>query len=358
MAEVNTLSLSIKKNQSSQLSEVDFNNIPFGKVFTDHMLVADYVEGHWQSPEIVPFGNLEMHPAMTALHYGQSIFEGLKAYKNTNGQPVLFRPEENFKRFNLSAERMCMAEVPREIWMDGLLELIRIDQDWIPTVEGSSLYIRPFMFATDEYVGIKPSDNYRLITFCSPVNAYYPEPISVKIEERFVRAAEGGIGAAKAAANYGASLYPNKLANEEGYRQLIWTDAKEHKYIEESGTMNVFFVLEGNKIITPSTDVDSILKGITRRSVIQLARDSGYDVEERKVSVAEIVEAYRKGALLDAFGAGTAATIAHIDAIGFRDERFELPPIAERSISNDLLKKLDDIRLGRVEDPYGWVVNV
>lgn len=357
MTQVKNYPISVEKCKTSRLPEVDFDHIPFGKVFSDHMLVADYRDGEWQEPTIMPFGHLTMHPAMMALHYGQSIFEGLKAYKNGDGDAVLFRPEENFKRFNKSAERMCMAPVPEEIWLDGLYQLVKLDQNWIPTNSGSSLYIRPFMFATDEYVGIKPSDQYRFIIFTSPVGAYYSEPVSVKIEEHYVRAAAGGIGSAKAAANYGASLYPNKLAMEQGFRQLIWTDAKEHKYIEESGTMNVFFIIDG-KIVTPSTDRDTILKGITRKSVIQLARDKGLEVEERPILVEEVVNAAKQGKLQDAFGAGTAATIAHISKIGYRDEIIDLPPVSERRVSNDLLKSLDEIRLGKVEDPYGWVVKL
>ena len=321
------------------------------------MLIANFSNGEWQGAEIVPFGNISTHPAMSALHYGQSVFEGLKAYKNSLGQPVLFRPEENFLRFNKSADRLCMPDVPSDIFMSGLRELIKLDQDWIPTKEGSSLYIRPFMFATDEYVGIKPSDNFTFIIFTCPVGAYYAEPVSVKIEEHYVRAAEGGIGAAKAAGNYAASLYPNKLATEQGFRQLIWTDAKEHRYIEESGTMNVFFEIDGT-LVTPDTSRDTILKGITRKSVIELAKDMGIKVEERRVEVAEVINALRNGTLTDAFGAGTAATIAHISEIGFREDRFVLPSVGERKVSNGILNRLNDIRLGNVADPYGWVFEV
>jgi len=355
MSEIKTEAINVTPTTQSRLAEVDINDVPFGKVFSDHMLIVTCKNGEWQTPEIKPFGAIEMHPAMSVIHYGQSIFEGMKAYKNVHGEVMLFRPEDNFNRFNESARRMCMTEVPREIFMDGLLELIRLDSNWIPTKEGSSLYIRPVMFATDEYVGIKPSDDYCFMIFTCPVGAYYPEPITVKIEEEYVRAAEGGVGAAKAAGNYAASLYPNKKAMEEGYRQLLWTDAKEHKYIEESGTMNVFFVI-GDKLITPGTSRDTILKGITRRSVITLANDMGLTVEERPVEVAEVVDALKSGSLKEAFGAGTAATIAHISAIGYRGNRFELPPISERKIGNALLDQLTNIRLGLVEDKYGWVV--
>ena len=349
--------IKITKTKESKIHEVDFENIPFGRVFSDHMLVAHYSNGSWGTAEIMPFQSLKMHPAMSVLHYGQSVFEGLKAYKSKEGTPLLFRAKDNFARFNESAERMCMAQVPEDIFMDGLKELIKLDQDWIPTKTGSSLYIRPFLFATDEYVGIKPSDDFTFIIFTCPVGFYYPEPISVKIEEHFSRAASGGVGAAKAAGNYAASLFPNQRATEEGFRQLIWTDAKEHKYIEESGTMNIFFVIDG-KLITPDTNRDTILKGVTRRSVLTLAKEMGYLVEERPVEVAEVVDALKEGSLSEAFGAGTAATIAQISEIGFRGNRFELPDVESREISNKILDKLNGIRLGTVKDEHGWVVRL
>lgn len=357
MSNINTTAIKITKTEHSKINQVDFDNIPFGRVFSDHMLVAKYSHGEWTSAEIMPFQNLELHPAMSALHYGQAIFEGMKAYKGPQGEPLLFRPFDNFLRFKKSAERMCMAEVPEDIFMDGLKQLIELDKDWIPNKEGSSLYIRPYMFATDEYVGIKPSDNFTFIIFTCPVGAYYPEPVAVKIEENFVRAAEGGVGAAKAAGNYAASLYPNKLVTEEGYQQLIWTDAKEHKYIEESGTMNIFFVIDG-KLITPDTTRDTILKGVTRRSVIALAKDNDFIVEERRVEVAEVVQALEEGRVSEAFGAGTAATIAHISVIGYRNKRFELSEVSTRKISNAILAQLNDIRLGKAEDKKGWVVKI
>ena len=357
MTAIYTSPLRIQKVENSRINEVDFNNIPFGRVFTDHMLVAEYKNGKWEDASIRPFGSLPLHPATTALHYGQAVFEGMKAYKTMDGEAVLFRPEENFNRLNKSARRLCMAEVPAEIFLDGLYKLIDLDRNWIPEKSGSSLYIRPVLFATDEYVGIKPSDNFLFVIFCSPVGAYYSEPLPVLIEEKYVRAAEGGVGAAKAAGNYAASLLPTKEAMEKGYKQLLWTDAKTHSFIEESGTMNVFFAINGS-LLTPATDRDTILEGITRKSVIQLARDMGYSVEERAVSVAEIVEALRNGTLTDAFGAGTAATIAQLSAIGYRDEHFELPPVEDREISNALLERMSSIKTGRTEDPYGWLVRV
>lgn len=350
-------SIQIQKVEHSRVKEVDFDNIIFGRVFSDHMLTADYINGEWTQPIIQPFANISVHPATAAFHYGQAIFEGMKAYKDQNGNPVLFRPEENWKRMNESAERMCMVPIPREIFINGLIELIKLDQNWIPTKAGSSLYIRPFLIATDEYVGIKPSDNFKFMIFTSPVNAYYPEPIAVKIEETYSRAAQGGVGAAKTAGNYAASLYPSSLAAKEGYRQLIWTDAKEHKYIEESGTMNVFFIIDG-VIITPDTKKDTILKGITRKSVIQLAKDLGYVVEERPIEVDEVIKAAKENRLTDVFGAGTAATIAHVSAIGYGDDKYTLPPVASRTISNSILQHLDSIKIGKIEDKYNWLTKI
>lgn len=355
MSETNTEAIKVTRIAKSKLPQVDLDDVPFGRVFSDHMLIAYCRGGEWQTPEIVPFGPVPMHPAMSVIHYGQSVFEGLKAYKNQEGEAVLFRPEDNFNRFNESASRLCMAEVPKDVFMDGLKSLVSLDKDWIPTKEGSSLYIRPVMYAIDEYVGIKPSDDYCFMIFTCPVGAYYPEPITVKIEEHYSRAASGGVGAAKAAGNYAAALYPSKMAAEDGYRQLLWTDAKEHKYIEESGTMNVFFVKDG-KLITPDTSRDTILKGVTRRSVVTLAKEMGYEVEERSILVEEVVQGLRDKTLTEAFGAGTAATIAHISGIGFREEHFDLPPISERKVGNSLLAKLTSIRLGQEPDTHGWVV--
>ncbi len=346
-------SISVNKVNQSKLSETDLENIIFGKIFSDHMLVADYYDGDWQDARIIPYQKISLSPVTTAFHYGQEIFEGLKAYKDKDNNPVLFRPQDNWRRMNVSAERMSMPAVPREIFLDGLKKLLSIDQDWIPTTPGSSLYIRPFMFATDEYVGIKPSDNYKFIIFLSPVNAYYPEPIKVKIDQHYARAAKGGVGYAKAAGNYGASLYPASLAQKEGYSQLIWTDAKEHKYIEESGTMNIFFQIDGT-LLTPESD-GTILEGIIRDSVIKLAKDENIPVSEKQISVDEIVEAHNNGALEDVFGTGTAATVAHIKAIGYEGRDLELPPVEQRKISNKLLSRLKAIQKGEEQDIFGWV---
>lgn len=351
-----TVDIEIIKNENSKLSSIDFDNLPFGRVFTDHMFYVEYSNGSWGKPVVKPFENLSLHPATSAIHYGQSIFEGMKAYKNEAGEVLLFRPDQNAQRLNQSAKRMCMPEVPEELFMAGLKTLVNIDSDWIPTKEGSSLYIRPFVFATDDYIGIKPSDNYIFAIFCCPVGAYYTEPLKVKIENFYTRAAEGGVGEAKAAGNYAASLYPAKMAKEKGYHQLIWTDAKEHKFIEESGTMNIVFEIE-DKLVSPMPS-GTILPGITRKSVLEVARAWGKVVEERKVSVEEVRMAAEYGRLTDAFGAGTAATIAQIQTIGFNDFDFELPPVEKRGFSNEVYKYLNDLKTGKVEDPFNWVVKL
>lgn len=351
-----TYEFKTEKAKTSRLPQVDLKNIVFGRVFTDHMLVADFADGEWQEAQIMPFQNLSLSPATTALHYGQEIFEGMKAYKSKNGSINLFRPYENYKRMNHSAMRMAMPEIPEEIFVEGIRRIVDMDRDWLLAEPGCALYIRPFMFATDEYVGIKVAENYKFIAFISPVNAYYSEPIKVKVEEFYVRASLGGTGEAKCAGNYGASLYAVTQARKEGYTQMLWTDGIEHKYIEESGTMNVFFVI-GDKIITPSLD-GNILHGITRDSILTLLRENEFKVEERKITVEEVVEAYRNGELKEAFGAGTAATIAMISTIGYRNEDLALPPVEQFHTANWLLETLDKIKYAEIEDKHNWLVKV
>jgi branched-chain amino acid aminotransferase len=317
------------------------------------MFLMEYADGEWKQGQIMPFQNISMHPAMSAIHYGQSIFEGLKAYRTINNEVNIFRPDMNAKRFAQSAQRMCMPEVPEEIFLEAIRKLVEIDSNWVTNKPGYSLYIRPYLFATDELVGIKPSDTYKFMIITSPVGMYYSEPVRVKIEEHFTRAAIGGVGRAKAAGNYGASLYPAKQCQIQGFHQLVWTDAKEHKYIEESGTMNIVFQI-GGKLITPTEDADTILRGITKRSVLEVAKKWGFEVEERKVSVEEIITAAKNGTLEDAFGAGTAATIAQIAIIGYRDERLELPPLEGRTLSNKIKAYMDDMKAGRIDDEFGW----
>lgn len=356
MSEV-TFTFPITKTTNSQLSSVDWDNLPFGKIFADHMFVMEYANGAWQQGEILPFGPIAMHPAMSAIHYGQSIFEGMKAYRNVNDEVVLFRPELNARRFSESAARMCMPEIPEELFLEAVKQLVALDANWVTDKPGYALYIRPFMFATDEFVGIKPSDTYKFVIINSPVGAYYAEPVRVKIEEHYTRAAVGGVGRAKAAGNYGASLYPAKQAQLEGFHQLVWTDAKTHTFIEESGTMNIMFVIN-NTLITPSEDSDTILRGTTKRTVLELAASWGIPIEERPVTVEEVINAAKNGTLQEAFGAGTAATIAPIAIIGYRDEKIELPALETRKMSLKIKAQLDGIKAGTIADTQHWVQKV
>jgi branched-chain amino acid aminotransferase len=353
---IDTLTIQTKRTSASRLPEVDFDHLDFGKTFSDHMLVVDYQDGEWQEPQIVPYGDMTVSPANSALHYGQAIFEGMKAYKNEQGDVYMFRPYDNLHRLNASAERMCMPAIPEEIFMQGLMQLLRLDAEWIPSFTGSALYIRPFMFATDGMLGVRPSDSYRFMIITCPVGLYYNKPLRVRFEEKYVRSAEGGAGFAKNAGNYGAAMYPTKLAQQEGYNQLIWTDASEHRYVEESGTMNAIFVIDG-RIVTPALS-SSILDGITRRSVLQLARDWDIPVEERKVSALEILAAQADGTLQEAFGVGTAATIAPIAIIGYQGEDYTLPVPPADAFSYRVSAALADIRSGNAPDPHNWMVRV
>ncbi|WP_439474607.1 branched-chain amino acid aminotransferase [Algoriphagus formosus] len=350
-----SLAIPVTKVQKSKLAETDFSNLVFGKTISDHMFVADYKNGEWTDLRIVPYGPLQLNPSNAALHYGQSIFEGLKAYKNEAGEALIFRADANWKRMNESAVRMCMPEIPEEVFMEGLSQLIDLDRDWIPTAKGSSLYIRPYMFATDDYIGVKPSDTYKFIIFTCPVGNYYSKPVSVKVETKYTRATEGGTGSAKTAGNYAASLYPALQAQKAGYDQLLWTDGKTHQFIEESGTMNVMFKISG-KIITAPVHSDTILKGITRDSVLKLAKDWGEEVAERFLSVSELKSAFENGTIEEAFGTGTAATIAHIHLIHIEGKDYELPEKPSDAFSHRVLAELDGIKYGTKEDPNGWVM--
>ncbi len=351
-----TLKIEVQKTKHSRLAETDFSNLPFGKIFADHMFQMDYDDGEWKNAKIIAYEKLLMSPSVAVIHYGQSIFEGMKAYKNEQGEIFLFRPLENYHRFNRSAKRMCMPEISEEAFMEGIRQLVLLDKEWIPTAQGCSLYIRPVMFASDEFLGVRPSDTYKFMIMTSPSAAYYSQPIKVLVERLYARAFEGGTGYVKASGNYGRSLYPSKIAHEKGYQQLIWTDAFEHKFIEESGTMNVIFQV-GDTLVTPPVS-NTILPGVTRDSVLTLARDMGVNVEERKVSIDELVEAHRKGQLLDAFGTGTAATIAPIELIGFEGEDYMLPPVEARKISRKIGEQLQAIRFGKAEDRHGWAVKI
>ena len=350
-----TINFKITTTSESKISKVDWENLPFGKMFSDHMLVMEYSEGEWREPEIMPFGPISFHPATSAIHYGQSIFEGMKANKSSDGEVLMFRPDMNAKRFIESCERMCMPIIPENLFVECVRKFVEIDSDWIPNKPGFSLYIRPFMFSTDEFVGIRPSDTYKFIIFACPVGAYYNEPVNVLIEEHYTRAAEGGVGRAKVAGNYGASLYPAKQGQLKGYHQLLWTDAKTHTFVEESGTMNIVFVING-KILSPTEENDTILRGITKRSVLEVAKVWGYEIEERKITVEEVIAAIKDGSCTEAFGAGTAATIAHINKIGFRGDDYFLPAIETRDFSLKVEKFMNDLKSGISPDEFGWLV--
>ena len=337
----------------SRRSEIDMDHIPFGKAFSDHMLVARYENGKWQEPEILPYGPMEFAPSISALNYGQAVFEGMKAHKGPNGEVLLFRPEENFKRMNYSAYRLAMPAIPEEIFLDGIRELVKLDQAWVPNPDQGALYLRPLYFAVDEYIGVKASDSYIFTVFTCPVGAYYKEPVKLLVTKDFIRAATGGTGAAKAAGNYASALLPDKLAKDQGYHNVLWLDGRNQEFIEECGTMNIFFVLD-DKVLTPRLS-GTILPGITRNSVIRLLEDKGYEVEARPISIYELQQAYREKRLKEAFGTGTAATISHIDTIGFAGEDWKLPHIEDRKIGPWLSERLVNLRTGLVEDPYGWV---
>ncbi len=352
-----TLNIEIQKIDKSKIGSVDFSNLPFGRIFSDHMFVAEYHDGEWVSYKIVPYGPMSFAPAMMSLHYGQAIFEGMKAYKTAEGDITVFRPDENLARLNKSAIRMCMPEVPEEIFMEGLTELLKLDHKWVPTEDGSSMYIRPFMFSTDEFVGVSPSKSYCFVIFTCPVGKYYSKPLKVRVETKYIRSAKGGVGFSKNAGNYGGSLYPTKLAHDAGYDQIIWTDATEHKYVEEAGTMNLLFVLDG-VLVTAATG-DTILDGVTRKTILEIARDWGMKVEERPLSIVEIIEGIKSGKLTEAFGAGTAAVIAPISVIGYEGVDYEINTSnSENSIAQKLFKTIDDIKLGRTVDLKGWVYKI
>ena len=356
MEKVFTSALKISKIAKSKIGSVDFDNVGFGKVFTDHMFVCDYVDGAWQTPEIVPYGPLQMDPSSRVFHYGQAVFEGMKAYKDDSGEAFLFRPEENFERINKSAARLAMPEFPKEYFFEGMMELLEMDKDWIKSGEGNSLYIRPFVIATENNVMASESSEYKFMIICSPVQAYYSSgEVSVLVAEKYSRSANGGIGYAKAAGNYAGQFYPTNLAKEQGYQQVIWTDASTHQYMEEAGTMNVFFRVNDTLLTAPVSD--RILDGITRKSLIDLAKKDGITVEVRPVEVKEIVAAAKDGSLKEIFGAGTAAVISPVKAFGYKGEHYELAPQQE-TYADHFKKALTDIQYNKAEDPFGWRVKI
>lgn len=350
-----TTDITIIKADKSKINSVDFENLTFGNIFTDHMLICDYKDGKWEKPVIMPYEPFTLDPSAKVFHYGQAIFEGMKAYKDEQDDIWLFRPDQNFDRFNKSAVRLAMPEVPEDVFLGGLHKLIEIEKDWVKKGNGNALYIRPFMIATGSGVVAAPSTQYRFTIILSPAKSYYSGEVKVVIAEHFSRAANGGIGAAKAAGNYSGQFYPTKLANEQGFQQIIWTDDATHTKLEEAGTMNVFFRINDTLYTAPTSE--RILDGVTRKSIIELAIKEGIDVQVRPVLVDEIVEAAKNGTLKEIFGAGTAAVVNPIVGFSYKDTYYELTK-PEKSFATYIKQQLTGIQYKQIEDTFGWTVKI
>lgn len=346
----------VTRTESSKLHSLTLEDMPFGKYFTDHMLEVDYKDGAWKTVEIKPYQPLLFCPSLAALHYGQAIFEGVKAFKNQEGKVQIFRPYANFKRFNISAERMEMPKIPEEIFIGGMKQLVRLDEDWIPAKQDHALYIRPLMFGIDEMIGVRPGEEYKFIIILSPTGPYHSSPMKIYVEEKYVRAVPGGVGYAKTAGNYAAAMYATAAAKKNGFDQVLWTDAFEHKYVQECGMMNIFFII-GSKAITPDLNEGTILAGVTRESVIQLLQESGFTIEERKISIDEIVAAYKQKTLLEVFGTGTAATISLIKELRYRDFVMNFD-VDKWKIAPEMKNRLSAIKEGRENDRYKWMMKL
>ena len=347
-----TQTVAIRPTKHSRIQEVDFNHLEFGKYVADHMLVCDYANETWKTPEIVPFGDLTLSPTTLALHYGQTVFEGMKAFRMEDRRINIFRIHKHYDRLTRSLHRMCMAIVPEEVFIEGLRQLITLDKDWIPSAPGTALYIRPFSYASEAKFGVKVSDEYKFLIFTGPVAGAFQKPLRVKVETEYVRAARGGTGAAKCGGNYGGAYYPTQKAKAAGYDQVLWTDSLENKYIEESGMMNAMFVIEG-KLVTPPLS-DSILDGVTRDSLLTLAGDLGIQVETRPVSIEELEKAFRHHTITEAFGAGTAAIVAPIGIIHINGIDYSLPDYTSQAVMYQLRDKLEAIRTGKETDTHNW----
>jgi branched-chain amino acid aminotransferase len=337
------------------------NELGFGQYFTDHMFVVDYKEGKgWYDARIVPYGPFEVEPSCMVFHYGQAIFEGMKAYLNKDGEAVAFRPFSNIKRLNRSAERLCIPQLDEELVWEGMKKLLELEKDWIPKTEGTSLYIRPFVIATDHHLGVRPSHTYKFFVILSPVGAYYKEglqPVKIYVTDKYIRAAEGGVGFTKTAGNYAVSLYAAEEAKRKGYTQVLWLDAKENKYVEEVGTMNIFFKING-VLVTAPLDSGTILGGVTRDSVIELAKEMGYAVKERHLSIQEVYDAHEAGELEEVFGTGTAAVISPVGVLNWNDRIIEINEGRMGDVSQKLYDRITAIQYGKEEDKYGWIEKI
>jgi branched-chain amino acid aminotransferase len=344
--------IKIKRTPKSRITEVDFNDLGFGKIISDHMVISDYRDGEWNNLAIEPFGEISFTPTMLALHYGQMVFEGMKAFRMKDGNVSIFRIEKHYERFIKSLERMCMPVMSYRLFEEGLVNLIRLDAAWVPSSEGSALYIRPFAFASEERFGVKISSEYKYIIFTGPVGPYYDKPLRVKVEDHYVRAARGGTGSAKCAGNYGASFYPAHLAKMQGFDQVLWTDGTPDLNIEESGTMNVMFVIDGVLVTPPLSD--SILDGVTRDSFLTLAHELGIHTQQRTVSALELENALEKNILNEAFGTGTAAVASYIQSIDIKGKDYSVPVPGDEGVMTRIKNMLTDIRTGKAPDKYKW----
>ncbi len=346
--------IKITKIEQSKVDTLDFDNIPLGKTFSDHMFICDYDNGKWINPRIEPLHHIPTHPATMALHYGQAIFEGMKATIDAEGIPMLFRPEKNAARLNFSADRMGMPDFPEDLFIEGLKQLVALDKNWIPPQDGSALYLRPFMYADEHFIGMRVATHYKFIIMASPSGPYFNRRIKLFAETKYIRAAQGGTGAAKAAGNYAAAIKPNETAKAKGYDQVLWLDAHNFSYIQEAGTMNLFFKING-EFITPSLE-GTILSGITRMSVIELLESKVCKVTERPITIEEVIEASNNGTLEEAFGTGTAVGIAMIDEIRFKETTINLPD--ENPVGQMILDTLNGVRSGKLEDKLNWMVKI
>ena len=343
--------VTVEKSKTSKIDQVDFDNLSFGSIYSDHMLVCDYKNGAWENPKVVPYGPVSLDPSAKIFHYGQSIFEGMKAYKDSEESTWLFRPLDNHKRLNISAKRLAIPEIPEDYFMEGLKALLKVDDQWIPKNEGSSMYIRPFIFAAGQGFHASPANEYKFMICLAPSGSYFSGKVKVLIEEKYSRSANGGVGYAKAGGNYAGQFYPTQLAVEKGYNQVIWTDDNTHEYIEEAGAMNIFVRINDTLITGPTSD--RILDGITRKSIIEIAKEEKIAVEVRKLTVAEVVAAAKDGSLKEMFGAGTAAVISPISGFGFKETDYDLPEL-EESYASLLKKRITDIQYNKAEDKFGW----
>ena len=343
--------MEIVKIDKSRISEVNFSNLIFGEEFTDHMFTCDYIEGKWINPKIVPYKKLKMDPSSSVLHYGQSVFEGMKAYKDGNDEVFMFRPENNFERLNKSAKRLSIPEFPKKYFFNALEILLNFDKEWIIPGIGNSLYLRPFVFANQSGVQASPANKYKFLIICTPVKAYYSDKVNVLIAEKYSRAASGGVGYAKAAGNYAAQFYPTSLAQKQGYEQIIWTDANNHEYLEEAGTMNIFFRIGDNLITAPNND--RILDGVTRKSIIELCTYLKINIEVRPISVKELLSAHKDNSLKEIFGSGTAVVILPIKGFSYKNVHYNIPESKDPK-SEFLKKKIMDIQYNIGEDPFKW----